>query len=169
MFVRRLRVGCFTTCQRYARQRVYPAVRVIRLREKSLLSIILTFVFSVVGFASHTAAIADGSVLFAAIAAFIYVFPLLIDAVEDLSAIYVHNMIQYRINVLSIIIGIVYLVAILAYLAFQTQISPPAFVDMDDFKYILAVLPAVFIVSKLYELRIALRQQKNVALAYFRD
>ncbi len=138
------------------------------MREKSLLSIILVFVFSIVGFCSNAAVVINGEVLWATVAAFIYIFPLFVDAVEDHSAMWIHNMTQYFINIISIVVGIVYVISILAYLALQIEdIGLPPTAD-PVFRYVLAFMPCVFTISKLYDLRVALCQQKNTAYAYCR-
>lgn len=135
------------------------------MRQKSFLSIVITCIFSCVGFCTHAAAVIKGDVLVATMAALIYVFPLFVDAIEDLSAMHIVSMTQHRLLVISVIVGIVYMVVILAYWALQIE---DVNIKISDalFRYILVCLPVVFTVSKLYDLRVAFAQNRNVAKAY---
>lgn len=138
------------------------------MKQKSLLSIALGFVFSVLGLGSNAVAVLKGDVGVATIAALIYVLPLFVDAVEELSTMYILTLIQHRILVVSIYAGIIYLLLILGYWALQ--IGNIVVVVGDGFlRVVLAVLPAVYTVSKLYDLRVALRQNENVAKAYCKE
>lgn len=138
------------------------------MKQKSLLSIALGFVFSVLGLGSNAVAVLKGDVGVATIAALIYVLPLFVDAVEELSTMYILTLIQHRILVVSMYAGIIYLLLILGYWALQ--IGNIVVVVGDGFlRVVLAVLPAVYTVSKLYDLRVALRQNENVAKAYCKE
>lgn len=138
------------------------------MKQKSLLSIALGFVFSVLGLGSNAVAVLKGDVGVATIAALIYVLPLFVDAVEELSTMYILTLIQHRILVVSMYAGIIYLLLILGYWALQ--IGNIVVVVGDGFlRLVLAVLPAVYTVSKLYDLRVALRQNENVAKAYCKE
>lgn len=138
------------------------------MKQKSLLSTSLAFVFSVLGLGSNAAAVLKGDVGIATIAALIYVLPLFVDAVEELSTLYILTFTQHRILVISMYIGIIYLLLILGYWALQIgEIA----VEVGDslLRVVLAALPTVFTVSKLYDLRVALRQNENVAKAYCKE
>lgn len=138
------------------------------MKQRSLLSIAFGFIFSVVGLCSNGVAVISGDVGVATIAALIYVLPLFIDAIEELSAMYILTMIQHRILVASMCVGIVYLLLILGYWALQ--IGNVTFAVGDGFfRSVLALLPAVYTVSKLYDLRVALKQNENVAKAYCKE
>lgn len=138
------------------------------MKQKSLLSISLAFVFSVLGLGSNAAAVLKGDVGIATIAALIYVLPLFVDAVEDLSTLYILTFTQHRILIISMYVGIIYLLLILGYWALQIG---EIVVGVGDglLRVVLAALPTVFTVSKLYDLRVALKQNENVAKAYCKE
>lgn len=138
------------------------------MKQKSFLSIVITCIFSCVGFCTHAAAVINGDVLVATMAALIYVFPLFVDAIEDLSAMQIASMTQHRLFVISVVVGIVYIVVILAYWALQIEDIK---IKISDtlFRYILVGLPVVFTVSKLYDLRVVFTQNQNVAKAYCKE
>ena len=135
------------------------------MKQRSLLSIVFAFVFSVVGLCSNAVAVTAGDMRIATIAALIYVLPMFIDSVEELSTMYIVTLMQHRILVISLIIGIIYLLLILGYWALRIGNVVLA-VGGDVFRVILITLPATYTVSKLYDLRVALRQNKNIANAY---
>lgn len=138
------------------------------MKQKSLLSTSLAFVFSVLGLGSNAAAVLKGDVGIATIAALIYVLPLFVDAVEDLSTLYILTFTQHRILIISMYVGIIYLLLILGYWALQIG---EIVVGVGDglLRGVLAALPTVFTVSKLYDLRVALKQNENVAKAYCKE
>lgn len=138
------------------------------MKQKSLLSTSLAFVFSVLGLGSNAAAVLKGDVGIATIAALIYVLPLFVDAVEDLSTLYILTFTQHRILIISMYVGIIYLLLILGYWALQIG---EIVVGVGDglLRVVLAALPTVFTVSKLYDLRVALKQNENVAKAYCKE
>lgn len=144
------------------------------MKQRSLLSVVLLFIFSVVGFCSNAVAVIYGSMRVATIAALIYVFPLLIDAIEELSTMYIRTLIQRNILVISMYIGIIYLLLILGYWALQIgniAVTAGNLIDLGNrcFRATLAGLPAVYTVGKLYDLKIVLKQNENVAKAYSKE
>lgn len=141
------------------------------MKQKSLLSIVFAFVFSVVGLCSNAVAVTAGDMRIATIAALIYVLPMFIDSVEELSTMYIVTLMQRRILVLSLTVGIMYLLLILGYWAFRigNVVLAVDTVVKDAFRIILITLPAIYTVGKLYDLRVALRQNKNVANAYCKE
>lgn len=81
---------------------------------------------------------------------------------------YITTITQHRILVVSIVVSIIYIIVILAYWALQIENIDIRISDML-FRYVLVCLPAVFTVSKLYDLRIAFTQNGNVAKAYCKE
>lgn len=137
------------------------------MRQKSLLSTALVSVFSVIGLLSNAIAVSKGDCKIAAIAAMIYVFPLFVDAIEELSTMHILTLIQHRILIFSVHIGISHLILLFGYCVLQvSNINIIAGAIGILFKVVLIALPAVYTVSKIYDLRVALKQNENVAKAY---
>lgn len=139
------------------------------MNEKSFSGALFTFLFALAGFVSHAIAIKTGTNISPVIIAFVYAAPLLIDAIEDYVHLSAYNYAQYTLDGMTIIVGSLYLVVVLALFALQTGV--PNFqiqgIQEEVLDIILIVPAAIFIVRTFYAVRLKWVQNKNVARAYY--
>lgn len=142
------------------------------MKGKSFYWSIFSLIFSVVGFFTQVIAIGTGKNMVSIyILAFIYITPLLIDAIEDVAKVEACNYQQYRLDRIALVTGVGYFLLILILFVLHSS--------YDNFqlsgcwekiiKCILIASPSVFIVRAFYAFSIKWSQNTNVAKAYYQD
>ena len=92
--------------------------------------------------------------------ALIYVMPLLIEAIENLERLSAIDMIQFKMDQVAVVVGIIYLVMVASIPTFLSMVSSSVGVLL---RTLLALPPGVFLVRKGYAIRIRFKQLENVA------
>ncbi len=141
----------------------------LQMNEKSFSGALFTFLFAFAGFVSHAIAIKVGTNISPVIVAFVYAAPLLIDAIEDYVHLSAYNYSQFILDGTTIIMGSIYLLAVLV--LFALQVGVPNFQIQGMWKEILDIIliapAAIFIVRTFYAVKLKWVQNKNVAKVYY--
>lgn len=134
------------------------------MREQKLESVCLMALFSLIGYISHWIAVFNGNGTAIAVIGFVYVCPLLLDSFDAVSSLRATNYCQYIIDLLSVCIGLLYIGMMIVILLLQSNGS----IGQVDglLKWLIAILPVIFFVRKLYLARTKFVQNHNVAKGY---
>lgn len=110
-----------------------------------------------------------------ALLSFIYFAPLLVESIDDFSKVRAVNRIQHMIDKWAVLLGILYLSILVGLVIFRYEgLSLLNYVPEAKRETVAVALkgaaivtPGVFVLKKLYSLRISWCQNRNVADAYF--
>lgn len=142
------------------------------MKGKSFYWVIFSFIFSIVGFFAQVIAIGTGKNMVSVyILAFIYITPLLIDAIEDVVKVEAHNYQQYKLDRVALAIGLGYSLLILMLFVLYANSNTFALSGWWErlVKFVLIVSPSVFVARSFYAFLIKWNQNMNVAKAYYHD
>lgn len=142
------------------------------MRGKSFYWSIFSVIFAVVGFFVNLIAIGtDASIVNVCILTLIYITPLMIEVIEDVANLDVHNFIQFRLSRISLVIGFLEFIGVM--ICFVMFSNVPYF-EMSKtvdsiLRLLFSLMPMAFVARSFYALLLRWKQNENTARAYFPD